>query len=65
DIPSPYLPPAKPPDGNTGTLNIKMMGDVSDQKAFQPSAECPMIINGKNIPLSDVPLFYFYPLDQL
>nr|GEZ80864.1 hypothetical protein [Tanacetum cinerariifolium] len=91
DIPSPYRPPAKPPDGNTGTLNIKMLGDVSDQKvpipnltitrvlnqekspdllshqgleAFQPSAECPMIINGKNIPLLDVPLFYFYPLDQ-
>nr|GFA22422.1 hypothetical protein [Tanacetum cinerariifolium] len=32
DIPSPYRPPAKPPDGNTGTLNIKMMGDVPDQK---------------------------------
>nr|GEY51329.1 DNA-directed DNA polymerase [Tanacetum cinerariifolium] len=81
DIPSPYRPPAKPPDGNTGTLNIKMMGDVSDQKVpipgltitrilnqekspdllshqgletFQPSAECPMIINGKNIPLLDI-----------
>nr|GEV57889.1 hypothetical protein [Tanacetum cinerariifolium] len=91
DIPSPYRPPAKPPDGMTGTLNIKMMGDVFDQKvpitnltitlilnqekspdllshlgfeAFQPSAECPMIINGKNIPLLEVPLFYFYPLDQ-
>nr|GFB65226.1 hypothetical protein [Tanacetum cinerariifolium] len=90
DIPSPDRPPAKPPDGNTGTLNIKMMG-VSNQKvlmpnlmitrvlnqeespdllshlgfeAFQPSAECPMIINGKNIHLLDVPLFYFYPLDQ-
>nr|GEX93827.1 hypothetical protein [Tanacetum cinerariifolium] len=88
DIPSPYRPPAKPPDGNTGTLNIKMMGDVSDQKvpipgltisrilnqeksldllshhaleAFQPSAEYPMIINGKNISLLDVPLFHFYP----
>nr|GFA81287.1 hypothetical protein [Tanacetum cinerariifolium] len=75
-------------DGNTGTLNIKMLSDVSDQKvpipnltitrilnqekspdllshqgfeAFQPSAECPMIINGKNIPLLDVPLFHFYP----
>nr|GEV92626.1 Gag-Pol polyprotein [Tanacetum cinerariifolium] len=87
-MPSPYRPPAKPPDGNTGTLNIKMMGDVFDQKvpipnptitrilnqekspdlfshqgfeAFQSSAECPMIINGKNIPLLDVPLFYFYP----
>nr|GFC63683.1 hypothetical protein [Tanacetum cinerariifolium] len=92
DIPSPYRPPAKPPDGNTGTLNIKMMGDVSNQKvpipnpmitrilnqekspdflshlgfeAFQPSAECLMIINGKNTPLLDVPLFHFYPLDQL
>nr|GEY13691.1 hypothetical protein [Tanacetum cinerariifolium] len=91
DIPSPYRPPAKPPDGNTGILKIKMMGDVSDQKvpisnltitrilnqdespdllshlgfeAFQPSAECPMIINGKNIPVSDVHLFHFYPLDQ-
>nr|GEX13232.1 hypothetical protein [Tanacetum cinerariifolium] len=91
DIPSPYRPPAKPPDGKTGTLNIKMMGDVSDQKvpipnltitrvlnhekspdllshlgfeAFQPSAECPMIINGNNILLLDVPLFHFYPLDQ-
>nr|GFC04294.1 hypothetical protein [Tanacetum cinerariifolium] len=80
DIPSPYRPPAKPPDGNTGTLNIKMMGDVSNQKvpipnlmiirvlnqekspdllshlgfeAFQPSAECPMIINRKNTPLLD------------
>nr|GFA92012.1 hypothetical protein [Tanacetum cinerariifolium] len=92
DIPSPYRPLAKPPDGNTGTLNIKMMGDVSDQKvpipnltitrilnqekspdlfshlgleAFQPSAECLMIINGKNTPVLDVPLFHFYPLDQL
>nr|GEY46156.1 hypothetical protein [Tanacetum cinerariifolium] len=92
DIPSPYRPPAKPPDGNTGTLNIKMKGGVSDQKvpipnltitrilnqekspdlfshlgfeAFQPSAECPMIINGKNMPLLDVSLFHFYPLDQL
>nr|GEX84064.1 putative xyloglucan endotransglucosylase/hydrolase protein 25 [Tanacetum cinerariifolium] len=32
DIPSPYRPPAKPPDGNTRTLNIKMIGDASDQK---------------------------------
>nr|GFB60252.1 hypothetical protein [Tanacetum cinerariifolium] len=91
DIPLPYRPPAKPPDGKTGTLNIKMMGDVSDQKvlipnvtitrvlnqekspdllshlgfeAFQLFAECPMIINGKNTPLLDVPLFHFYPLDQ-
>nr|GEY73662.1 hypothetical protein [Tanacetum cinerariifolium] len=74
DIPSPYHPPAKPPDGNTGTLNIKMMCEISDQKEkspdllshqgleiFQPS-ECPMMINGKNTPVLDVSLFHFYPL---
>nr|GEV22430.1 reverse transcriptase domain-containing protein [Tanacetum cinerariifolium] len=60
DIPSPYRPPAKLPDGKTGTLDIKMMGDVSDQK---PSTKCPrMIINGKNTPLLDVPLSIFTPL---
>nr|GEZ47049.1 hypothetical protein [Tanacetum cinerariifolium] len=92
DIPSFSRPPAKPPDdGNTRTLNIKMRGDVPDQKvpipnlmitrilnqekspdllshlgfeAIQPSSECPMIINGKNIPLLDVPLFHFYPIDH-
>nr|GEV24172.1 hypothetical protein [Tanacetum cinerariifolium] len=34
-------------------------------KNFQPSIECPMMIHGKNIPILDVPLFHFYPLDQL
>nr|GFA66207.1 hypothetical protein [Tanacetum cinerariifolium] len=90
DIPSSYRPPAKPPDGNTGILNIKMMGDIFDQKvpipnlmitrvssqekshdllphqgleSFHSSTECPMMINGKNTPILDVPLFYFYPLD--
>nr|GFC64064.1 hypothetical protein [Tanacetum cinerariifolium] len=37
DIPSPDRPPAKPPDGKTETLNIKMMGDVSDQKVPIPN----------------------------
>nr|GEX82716.1 hypothetical protein [Tanacetum cinerariifolium] len=61
DIPSFSRPPAKPPDGNTGILNIKMMGDNSKQKH---SAKCPMMIHGKNIPILDVPLFHFYPLDE-
>nr|GEX88068.1 hypothetical protein [Tanacetum cinerariifolium] len=89
DIPSSFRPPAKPPDGNTGILNVKMMGDISEQKvpmprlmitlvpnqekspdllphrgleAFQPSsAECPMMIYGKNTPNLDVPCFHFYP----
>nr|GFA63997.1 hypothetical protein [Tanacetum cinerariifolium] len=62
DILSFSRPHAKPPNGNTGILNIKMIGDNSEQK---PSAECPMIFNGKNTPILDVFLFYFYPLDQL
>nr|GEZ18971.1 hypothetical protein [Tanacetum cinerariifolium] len=33
DIPSFSRPPAKPPDGDTGILNVKMMGDISDQKS--------------------------------
>nr|GEV82180.1 copia protein [Tanacetum cinerariifolium] len=91
DIPSFSRPPAKPPDGNTGILNIKMIGDVSDKKVpipgltitrvpnqekspdllshrspeiFQHSDKRPMMIHGKNIPILNVPLFYFYPLDQ-
>nr|GFA09545.1 hypothetical protein [Tanacetum cinerariifolium] len=56
DIPSPYRPPAKPPDEKSPDL-LSHLGF----EAFQPSAECPMIINGNNIPLVDVPLFYFYP----
>nr|GEX70090.1 hypothetical protein [Tanacetum cinerariifolium] len=86
DIPSFSRPPAKPPDSNTGILNVKMMGDISEQKvhipklmitlvpnqekypdhlshmghdAFQLSANCP------NTPILDVPLFHFYPLNQL
>nr|GFA48950.1 hypothetical protein [Tanacetum cinerariifolium] len=34
DIPPFSRPPAKPPDGDTGILNIKMTGDIYDQKAF-------------------------------
>nr|GFA74310.1 hypothetical protein [Tanacetum cinerariifolium] len=36
DILSLFLPHAKPPDGNTGILNIKMMGDISDQRVSMP-----------------------------
>nr|GEY79334.1 reverse transcriptase domain-containing protein [Tanacetum cinerariifolium] len=34
DIPLFCRPLAKPPDGDTGILNIKMIGDISDQKVF-------------------------------
>nr|GEZ03048.1 hypothetical protein [Tanacetum cinerariifolium] len=66
DIPSFYRPPAKPPDGNTGILNEKSPDLLSHQglELFQPFAKCSMMIHGKNIPILDVPLFHFYPLDQ-
>nr|GEX84530.1 reverse transcriptase domain-containing protein [Tanacetum cinerariifolium] len=32
---------------------------------FKLSTKCPMMIHGKNIPILDVSLFHFYPLDQL
>nr|GEY79107.1 reverse transcriptase domain-containing protein [Tanacetum cinerariifolium] len=43
DIPSFSHPPAKPLDGNTRILNIKMMGDNSEQKEDPP--EVPMADN--------------------
>nr|GEW03175.1 hypothetical protein [Tanacetum cinerariifolium]GEW04681.1 hypothetical protein [Tanacetum cinerariifolium] len=45
DIPLPYYPTAKPPYGITGTLNIKMMGDVSDQKVPIPNLTITRILN--------------------
>nr|GEZ56463.1 hypothetical protein [Tanacetum cinerariifolium] len=44
-IPSSYHPPTKPPDSNTGTLNIKMMGDVSDQKVLIPNLTITRVLN--------------------
>nr|GFD24019.1 hypothetical protein [Tanacetum cinerariifolium] len=32
DIPSSARPPSKPPDGNSGFLNVKVMGDISEHK---------------------------------
>nr|GFA32981.1 hypothetical protein [Tanacetum cinerariifolium] len=50
DIPSPYRPPAKPPDGKTRTLNIKMMGDVSNQKIPIPGLTITRILNQEKSP---------------
>nr|GFA05262.1 hypothetical protein [Tanacetum cinerariifolium] len=58
DIPSSSRPPAKPLDGNLGILNVKMRGDISEYKL---SAECPLMIYGKNTSIWDVPFFHFYP----
>nr|GEX62519.1 hypothetical protein [Tanacetum cinerariifolium] len=45
DIPSLSRPPAKLPDGNTGILNIKMMGDISDQKVLIPNLTITRVSN--------------------
>nr|GEY17144.1 hypothetical protein [Tanacetum cinerariifolium] len=50
DIPSPYRPPAKPLDGNTRILNIKMMGDFSDQKVPIPDLMITRVSNQEKSP---------------
>nr|GFA29137.1 hypothetical protein [Tanacetum cinerariifolium] len=50
DIPSFYRLPAKPPDGNTGILNIKMMGDISYQKVPIPNLTITRVSNQEKSP---------------
>nr|GEY86079.1 hypothetical protein [Tanacetum cinerariifolium] len=45
DIPSFSRPPAKPPDGNTRILNIKMMGDIFEQKVHIPILMITLVSN--------------------
>nr|GFB10647.1 hypothetical protein [Tanacetum cinerariifolium] len=45
DIPSFSRPPAKLPDGDIGILNIKMMGDISDQKVLMPKLMITLVLN--------------------
>nr|GEW87133.1 hypothetical protein [Tanacetum cinerariifolium] len=63
DIPSFSRPPAKPPDGNTGILNIKMMGDISDQKVPIPNLMITLVSNQGKSPdlLSHRSLEIFQP----
>nr|GEV99946.1 hypothetical protein [Tanacetum cinerariifolium] len=42
DIPSSPRPPAKPPDGITGILNVKVMGDISEHKTHTEGF-CPLV----------------------
>nr|GEW80936.1 hypothetical protein [Tanacetum cinerariifolium] len=69
DIRSLSHPPAKPPDGNTGILNIKMMGDNSEQKFPIPKLMITLVPNQEKSPdlLSHLSLEIFqhsakYPL---
>nr|GEV06305.1 hypothetical protein [Tanacetum cinerariifolium] len=50
DIPSFSRPPAKPPDGNTGILNIKMMGDIFEQKVPIPRLMITRVSNQEKSP---------------
>nr|GEV90130.1 hypothetical protein [Tanacetum cinerariifolium] len=50
DIPSFSRPYAKSPDGDTGILNIKMMGDISDQKVPIPNLTITRVSNQEKSP---------------
>nr|GEW24977.1 reverse transcriptase domain-containing protein [Tanacetum cinerariifolium] len=50
DIPLFSHPPVKPPDGNTGILNIKMMGDIFEQKARMPRLMITRVSNQERSP---------------
>nr|GEU61814.1 hypothetical protein [Tanacetum cinerariifolium] len=50
DIPLFSRPPAKPPDGNTRILNVKMMGDISKQKVPIPKLMITIILNQEKSP---------------
>nr|GEW82535.1 hypothetical protein [Tanacetum cinerariifolium] len=50
DIPSFSRPPAKPTDGNTGILNVKMMVDISDQKVLIPKLMITLDSNQEKSP---------------
>nr|GEY03468.1 hypothetical protein [Tanacetum cinerariifolium] len=52
DIPSFSRPPAKPPDGNTRILNIKTMGDNSEQKVPIPGLTITRVSNEEKLLIS-------------
>nr|GEX20274.1 hypothetical protein [Tanacetum cinerariifolium] len=45
DIPSSSHPPTKPPDGNSGILNVKVMGDSSEHKVPMPRLMLTLVPN--------------------
>nr|GEU55938.1 hypothetical protein [Tanacetum cinerariifolium] len=50
DIPLFSRPPAKPPDGNLGILNFKMMGDISEHKVPMPRLMSTFVPNPEKSP---------------
>nr|GEX83700.1 hypothetical protein [Tanacetum cinerariifolium] len=45
DIPSSSRPPVKSPDGNSGILNVKVMGDISKHKVPMPRLMLTLVPN--------------------
>nr|GFA94022.1 hypothetical protein [Tanacetum cinerariifolium] len=50
DIPLFSHPLAKPPNGNTRILNVKMMGDISEQKVPMPRLRTTLVLNQEKSP---------------
>nr|GFA22187.1 hypothetical protein [Tanacetum cinerariifolium] len=50
DIPSSSRPPAKPPDGNLGILNVKMMGDIFEHNVPLPILMLTLVPNQEKSP---------------
>nr|GEZ16323.1 hypothetical protein [Tanacetum cinerariifolium] len=50
DISSFSRPLAKPPDGNTRILNVKMMGDIPEQKVLMPRLMTTLVLNHEKSP---------------
>nr|GEV75188.1 hypothetical protein [Tanacetum cinerariifolium] len=50
DIPLSSRPPAKPPDGNPGILNVKVRGDISEHKGHMPRLKLALVLNQEKSP---------------
>nr|GEV23036.1 reverse transcriptase domain-containing protein [Tanacetum cinerariifolium] len=50
DIPSSSRPPVNPPDGNSGVLNVKMMGDISEHNVPMPRLMSTLVLNQEKSP---------------
>nr|GFC26219.1 hypothetical protein [Tanacetum cinerariifolium] len=50
DIPSSSRPPAKPPDGNSGILNVKVMGDILEHNVHLPRLMLTLVPNQEKSP---------------
>nr|GEV63703.1 hypothetical protein [Tanacetum cinerariifolium] len=63
DIPLFFHPPVNPQDGNTGILNVKVMGDISEQKVPMPRIMITLVPNQEKYPdlLSHLRLEGFQP----